>query len=216
MSAAKRFLGLGCSSRRLTDVMGGLRVDTNGKRKVGIEMMARDSRVFWAETVGLKEESRENVGQRGGPAGFIVAVQSDSRLEERQHPRCQRVSPLRVPIDGRRKGLLCWPQECAGAPSSSMIGSLCRGLQGVLALTGPLPWLSDGPGGAGGQHSTAVLDSRRAPTKNFFSLIAAGRSVVVGEAMLHILLRCPLYCLVTERDGRTEQKREQWTGRDSS
>lgn len=70
-----------------------------------------------------------------------------------------------------------------------MIGSLCRGLHGVLALTGPLPWLSDGSSGAGGrsrilsvtsvvvrcdeqmmaagQHSTAVRISRRAPTKIF-------------------------------------------------
>lgn len=55
-------------------------MDTNGKRKVGLEAKARESRVFWAETVGLKEESREDVGQRGGPAGFIVAVQSDSRF----------------------------------------------------------------------------------------------------------------------------------------
>lgn len=72
----------------------------------------RDSRMFWAETVGLKEESREDVGQRGGPAGFIVAVQSDSRSEQTQHPRRQCVSPLRVPIDGRRKGL------CAGRRSA--------------------------------------------------------------------------------------------------
>lgn len=56
----------------------GLQVDTNEKRKVGLGTMIRDSRMFWAETVGQKEETGAEVGQRGGPAGFIIAVQSDS------------------------------------------------------------------------------------------------------------------------------------------
>lgn len=99
---------MACSSRRLTDEMGACKwIQLSSEKAV-----LRDSRMFWAETVGLKEESRENVGQRGGPAGFIVAVQSDSRSEQSRHPRCQDVSPLRVPIDGRRNGL------CAGRRSA--------------------------------------------------------------------------------------------------
>ena len=63
---------------------------------------------------------------------------------------------------------------------------------------------------AAGQHSSAVLDSRRAPTRKFFSLIAAGRSVVVGEALLHVfLLRLPS---IFPRHGERRESRSENDG----